>query len=140
MTDLNGNASALRFSTTHPNSQKAKNQILGRFDAAKSSSNIDIRAEIDSRLDAWAGLITRTESAKVVYKKFTGEQTPLLHRPEEGPWQTYTVLNSLRDVEPTSRLVLNTSAIQSDTQPRWTFGQPNGQGNGEQDGDEPGDE
>lgn len=138
--ELNGNAGALRFSTTHQNSQKAKKQILDRFDTAKSSSSIDIRAEIDSRLDAWAGLITRTESAKVVYKKFTGEQTPLLHRPEEGPWQTYTVLNSLRDVEPTSRLILNTGAIQSDTQPRWTFGQPTAQENREEDGDEPSDE
>ncbi len=37
----------------------------------------------------------------------TGKTVPLLHAPEHEPWDEFTCLNSLRDVEPTVNLILD---------------------------------
>lgn len=40
------------------------------------------------------------------YQKHEGSRVPLPHKPEDGPWRTFTCLNSLRGVEQALHLVL----------------------------------
>ena len=55
-------------------------------------------------LDEWANTARRKPA--LTYKKTKGDAPWLLQKPEEQDWETFTCLNSLRDVETSPGLVL----------------------------------
>lgn len=67
------------------------------------------RRELDQRLDIWlAAAADRTGGRVLGYQeRDDGKTLGLLHAPDVGPWQLFTCLNSLRDVEPMTTLVLD---------------------------------
>lgn len=73
--------------------------LLGSNEAA------EVEARLRSLVDEWASRASKIPT--LAYKRaWDGTTVGLLRRPEEGDWEDYTCLNSLREVEPTSKLVL----------------------------------
>jgi ATP-dependent helicase YprA (DUF1998 family) len=62
----------------------------------------------DQRRDRWVtrAIKVQQQAAALNYHKREASRVPLLAKPEEGPWKTFTCLNSLRGVEQASHLVL----------------------------------
>ena len=66
----------------------------------------EVKAMLESRRDEWASRASKTPT--LVYRRKGRDDTsvPLLKSPEEREWEVFTCLNSLRDVEPSSSVVL----------------------------------
>lgn len=62
----------------------------------------------ETRQDTWINkCVKRLQQGNGIrYRDNEGTRVPLLSRPEDGAWKTFTCLNSLRGVEQTSHLVL----------------------------------
>lgn len=121
--DLNRNDGAGTFSRTHAYAQKAIKSIVKRAESIEGPvSGERLRQEVQARLDTWADRVTNTPGATLVYRKRSGTQSPLLRRPEEGPWERFTCLNSLRDVEPPANLILWENIIPADRERAWKYG------------------
>ena len=107
--DLNRNEGAGQFATMHAFTQRAIRAIRSRAaEVASEAEANDVEAQLKHRADQWAHRVSNTAGAALVYKKKSGTQAGLLHSPEEETWSTFTCLNSLREVEPTAKLILNT--------------------------------
>ena len=66
-----------------------------------------VETELQARLDHWLALANGQNAANLAYRnRRDGTTVALLDAPSTHDWATYTCLNSLRDVEPTSRFVL----------------------------------
>ena len=65
----------------------------------------DVRAELD-RLQAYWLRQASTIPSLGYKKRNDGRTLGLLQSPEQGRWEPFTCLNSLRDVEPTANLIL----------------------------------
>ena len=63
---------------------------------------------LDKRIDLWEKEAQIEQRGAVLgYQSSSdGRTVALLHKPEEVDWNTFTCLNSLRDVEPMVRLIL----------------------------------
>lgn len=73
-----------------------------------------VEDELDTRIDAWLARAQQAlnTGARLGYQeKRDSETVGLLRRPGTEPWTTFTVLNSLRDVEPTVGLILSDSPL-----------------------------
>jgi hypothetical protein len=67
----------------------------------------EVRQELLQRLDAWIARKEAQGGTHLGYgPKRDGVTVPLLERPGERDWQTFTCLNSMRDVESTSGIIL----------------------------------
>jgi hypothetical protein len=73
---------------------------------------------LKSRLDHWVKA-TRLPSSKLTYQKSRKSDISisLLKHTDESNWTTYTILNSLRDVEPGIRLILDDYRMDSEQSP-----------------------
>jgi hypothetical protein len=67
-----------------------------------------VKTMLDSRLDEWLRK-TRLPASQLTYSSKRGAQIKLLSSPQEneGDWQPFTSLNSMRDVESPIRLILD---------------------------------
>ena len=67
-----------------------------------------VQAMTQTRLDAWlARRAAITGGAILGYEgKTDGRTVGLLGKPAQGAWEPFTCLNSLRDVEPSVKLIL----------------------------------
>jgi hypothetical protein len=65
----------------------------------------ETRKMVQARLDGWSKEQNKV-GVTLTYARGSGDAINLLHTPEEGAWETFTAPNSLRDVEPTSNLLL----------------------------------
>lgn len=65
----------------------------------------EVEKEADGLIDLWIGEALRPHRS-LVYKEAKDFAMPLLKQADDGPWQKFTCLNSLREVEGSSNLVL----------------------------------
>jgi hypothetical protein len=67
-----------------------------------------VRAELKRKMDCWQAEAQRTEGGRVLgYREArNGVTTNLLDQPGLKRWEEFTCLNSLREVEPTVKLIL----------------------------------
>jgi hypothetical protein len=70
-----------------------------------------VRAELKEKLDYWQQEAQNTEAGRILcyHRKADkeGVRVSLLSRPGMERWESFTCLNSLREVEPTARLILD---------------------------------
>jgi hypothetical protein len=83
-----------------------------------------VRQAVAAKLDAWAGEAS-VPNRKLGYKKPPTRDdvtVPLLKQPGTGPWESFTVPTSMREVEPGVGLVLDGTS--RDELPPWQFAAP----------------
>ncbi|MBM7845674.1 DISARM system helicase DrmA [Herpetosiphon giganteus] len=80
-----------------------------------------VHAEINTRLDDWLNKIHyRHAGVRLGYQgKNDGQTEGLLHMPNADKWGLFTCLNSLRDVEPTTNLLLHDHGFEQDSLRPW---------------------
>ena len=117
-TALNANKTASRIDRQHPAVQAAIDAIAKRAHLVGNGAEIEcrVRAELHERLDQWLAEAQQTAGGRILGydEKRDGVTVGLLHRPSLDPWDDFTCLNSLRDVEPTVGLVLDDGGLDDD--------------------------
>jgi hypothetical protein len=110
-TTFNANLRASRVDRTSPYVAQAIEDIATRAGQVTNRQDVAnlVRAELNERVDEWIASAQRaTGGATLGYQgEKDGVTVPLLQRPDVGPWSPFTCLNSLRDVEPTVKLILD---------------------------------
>jgi hypothetical protein len=107
--DLNDNAKASDIERNHPFVTRAIDTISKRAAHVLRDQNAgdEIRAQLMNRLDEWLSRTSGSGGGQLAYRgKRDGTTVPLMEQPSETGWDTFTCLNSLRDVEPTSNFIL----------------------------------
>jgi hypothetical protein len=117
-TEYNKNESAQRLDRQHPAVQAAVDLIAHRAHLVGNGAAIEqqVRAELQERLDEWLAEAQKTAGGRVLAydEKKDGVTVGLLHRPSLDPWNDFTCLNSLREVEPTAGLILDDGNMDDD--------------------------
>lgn len=109
---LNPNKGAGDFSLAEPYSPELVQEVADRaWEVSEKPSVRDyVAAQLKGRLDEWARE-TQKPGRMLGYKKprstKEGDLAPLLRQPGTDDWTRFTVMNSLREVEPNVGLVLN---------------------------------
>lgn len=114
--DFNPNDGAALLDRKHDLVKKAVKAIADRAQQVLGSKKTgdDLKMQLEYRIDVWLKEIEKTKesgSTLAYQSKKPGLATALLHRPGPGPWQVYTCLNSLREVEPTVALILDNQGL-----------------------------
>ncbi|WP_395143495.1 DISARM system helicase DrmA, partial [Armatimonas sp.] len=108
---FNSNASAASIQATHSLVSDAKAMIIQRAIEVEGNNAVGVRVKADlaARIDSWAARAQRmTGGAVLGYKtRNDGKTFGLLEQPGSKPWQEFTCLNSLRDVEASVNLILD---------------------------------
>jgi hypothetical protein len=107
--DLNGNDRASEFDRDHPNVARAIEAIAQRAEGATGRHDVGarVRDQLARRVDDWLARGAAGSGGNLAYKgKRDGTTVPLLEQPSDVGWDTFTCLNSLRDVEPMSNFIL----------------------------------
>lgn len=128
---MNPNAAAQQLDRTSKLVIQAVAAIRARAGEVQTDAQLAqlVEDELDSRLDGWLARAQQAgkTGAKLGYReKRDSDTVGLLRRPSTDPWDMFTVLNSLRDVEPTVGLILSDGAL---------FPGADGSGGGSTDGD-----
>src|SRR5204862_7251119 len=109
--EFNKNESAQRLDRQHPCVQAAVDLIARRAHLVGSGPAVEkqVRDELQERLDEWLAEAQKTAGGRVLAydEKKDGVSVGLLRRPSLDPWDDFTCLNSLREVEPTAGLILD---------------------------------
>ena len=129
--EFNSNDKAMRLATdaTHPFVREAiewivkRARLVGSVEIAKR-----VEADLKQKVDYWQKRALRLSGgSKLGYQgKKDSETVGLLHRPGVESWDAYTCLNSLRDVEPTSFLILDDHSLDDDAD--FAGVEPSGEG------------
>jgi Helicase conserved C-terminal domain len=140
---FNHNRAAARIDRHHPVVQAALRAIEERAGAFGAEVRDAVDAELDARLDDWLAAAGASGPQSLGYRsEKDGLTRGLLIKPSLKPWERFTVLNSLRDVEPTVGLILDEGSL-GDT-PGWSPTTYRGDGAGaardQDDGDDAGDD
>ena len=78
------------------------------------------RRTLAHRLDNWEAAKATGIGAHLGYQtRRDGTTIGLLKAPEDGDWQTFTCLNSLRDVEPAVNLILDDYGMERGEERAW---------------------
>ena len=126
----------------HASSAALPNTAAGRIDVAAASPGVseliesivrraeevvhdrgtadEVRAKLVHRTDEWASRRARVQTGVLGYET-AADVTGLLHAPEEGRWERFTVPRSMREVEPEVLLQLDQHDRSLDTAPGWTY-------------------
>jgi hypothetical protein len=108
---FNGNGDAAHIDPLHQIVSSAKDVIGARAALAEgdNAAGQRVKAALTARMDTWASRAQRmTGGAILGYKtRNDGRTFGLLQPPGSDPWQDFTCLNSLRDVEPMVNLILD---------------------------------
>ncbi len=108
---FNPNTGAGRLTDrTHPYITRAIEDIATRAAEVTASQDVAdfVRQALNKRADGWVNRAQKkTSGAQLTFRKKDGTSVNLLYTPEQGDWQLFTCLNSLRDVEPTVDLILD---------------------------------
>ena len=101
-----------------------------------------VQQGLNTRRDTWLSRIEGSHGgAQLGYRgKSDGLTLGLLSRPGRGPWQLFTCLNSLRDVEPTAHLILHDEGMDRDEGRQWLPPPPKPPADAEADASEEGEE
>jgi hypothetical protein len=109
--EFNANERAGRISRDHPYLAAALSDLATRaaLVTGKPEVGTTVTAELQRRIDEWLDEGARASSGRVLgYRsRNDGLTIGLLQPPEIGGWNTFTCLNSLRDVEPSVGLILD---------------------------------
>jgi hypothetical protein len=77
-----------------------------------------LRQDLRARVDAWLAAARRTGGARLGYRTSKdGRTIGLLKSAGDGAWETFTCLNSLRDVEATTALILKDGGLDDEPPP-----------------------
>ena len=112
--EFNDNHGACRIDRHHPYVKEAIDIIVHRAHAVGNGKAVaeHIRAVLNERIDEWLAKAQRTAGGGTLgYDKRDGLTVSLLSRPGTEPWDRFTCLNSLRDVEPTVGLILQDGGL-----------------------------
>ncbi len=108
--DFNANDKAGQVKQPHPAIANALNAISQRAAIVEEDTSTGdfVRDLLEYRLDLWEKETQKEQKGAVLsyQDKRDGRSVSLLKRPEEEDWDTFTCLNSLRDVEPGVGLIL----------------------------------
>ena len=112
------NESAATIDPDHPIVREAREAIVERSirSGAEPAVTREVEAELARLLTTWqAQAKPRPGGALLGYRtKRDGLTQGLLHPAGQGPWDDFTCLNSLRDVESTAPLVLTDGSLDDD--------------------------
>ena len=115
------NEAARALRRDDPLVRRAVDLIARRAELVEESTarGDDVRQQLERRLDDWlAAVAPQAGGAKLAYKgQQDGVTRGLLKPAGSGPWESFTCLNSLRDVEPTAQLVLEDGNLDDDARP-----------------------
>jgi hypothetical protein len=113
--DYNRNDSAQQMQPVHRVVQEALEALPVRAAEASTGARaeVEVRAALQSRVDAWRERAMRMRGgARLGYNDGRdGVTVGLLEKPGTSAWTDFTVLNSLRDVEPEAALTFNDSGM-----------------------------
>jgi len=109
---FNDNKGAARISRDHPLVRAAVAAIVARAGEIDADSRESVAAELEARLDDWLAEAGASGPQALGYRtEKDGLTKGLLLRPSLKAWERFTVLNSLRDVEPTAGLILDEGSL-----------------------------
>jgi hypothetical protein len=116
--EFNLNKRASRISRNHPYVRAAIDTIVKRAEMVGDKEGLKelVRAELNERVDQWLTEAQRTAGGRELGydEEKDGVTVGLLHRPGLEPWDDFTCLNSLRDVEPTVGLIFHDGGLDED--------------------------
>ena len=117
--DYNANQRAGQLDRSHPYVEAALGEIRRRGRLVRGSQEVeeDLSQWLEYRLDTWLAIARNTASGGGIlgYKNVRdGRTLGLLKQPTEEDWDTFTCLNSLRDVEPGVALILQDHGMASE--------------------------
>ena len=114
-TEFNANDGAGRIEHGHPYIDAAVDTIARRSHAVGRGVEVEqfVRGELNERVDEWLAESQRLDGGRRLgYDEARdGVTVPLLSRPSLDPWDDFTCLNSLRDVEPSVGLILDDGGL-----------------------------
>ncbi|MEP7341954.1 MAG: DISARM system helicase DrmA [Acidobacteriota bacterium] len=116
--EFNANQGAGRIERNHPYIKEAVEMITRRAHLVGHGSEVEqlVRGELNERLDQWLAEKQKNTGGRMLGydDKRDGVTVGLLHRPSLDPWDDFTCLNSLRDVEPTVGLIFHDGGLDDD--------------------------
>jgi hypothetical protein len=119
-TEFNGNDKATLLATqaNHQYVQDAITMISDRAHLVGKDNKVAkfVKDELRRKVDCWQAEAQRTAGGRVLgYRDVRdGVTVNLLHRPGLKRWEEFTCLNSLREVEPTVKLILDDHHLDDD--------------------------
>ncbi|MGP0066025.1 MAG: DISARM system helicase DrmA, partial [Isosphaeraceae bacterium] len=118
-TEFNANDRASRIDRNHPYVKEAVKTILKRAELVGSGDAqfiTNLKAELNDRLDQWLAEAQNHAGGRVLGydEKRDSVTVSLLNRPGLEPWDDFTCLNSLRDVEPNVGLIFHDGGLDAD--------------------------
>jgi hypothetical protein len=115
---FNPNAAAAALDRKHDNVRRAIERISRRAEHVTQRKDVGdtVRAMLNQRLDFWLAAAQRSTGGNILgYQASKDGLTPgLLQRAGVGPWELFTCLTSLREVEPTVGLILDDRGLDQD--------------------------
>jgi hypothetical protein len=118
-TDFNSNDKAMLMA-----SQRGHQFVKDAIDAITRRAELiagveaaeEVRQQLKRKMDLWQKRAQRTaQGSQLGYEtKKDGLTVGLLRKPSIEPWDEFTCMNSLRDVEPTANLILDDSGMDDD--------------------------
>ena len=116
--EFNANHGAGRLDRLHPYVKEAVELITQRAQMVGGDLSVGqrVRAELNERLDQWLTEAGKDKGGALLGydQRRDGKTLGLLRRPSLDPWDDFTCLNSLRDVEPTVGLILHDGGLDDD--------------------------
>ena len=111
--EFNRNKGASRITREHPYVRAALATITQRTEEVDVRARDSVAADLQTCLDDWLAAATNTAGPQALgYRSESdGITVGLLAKAGLGAWQRFTVLNSLRDVEPSVGLVLDEGGL-----------------------------
>jgi len=104
--DFNADVAARAVRADHPVVQRAVESIVARAEQIVGrAAGEELRSYLRRRLDDWAREAQRKPT--LAYRGGRDLTLPLLKKPDDGPWGEFTCPNSLREVEPSSAVLLD---------------------------------
>ena len=106
---------------------RAIERVARRAELVSGDSKVgaDVRKMLQHRVDAWLAEAAQDVGSSLGYRsKKDGTTRALLRSAGGEPWQTFTCLNSLRDVEATVGLVLEDGGLDEGTVQRTAASEP----------------
>jgi hypothetical protein len=106
---LNANEAAGALADTDPKMPSVIDRIVARAEHAMDDAVIGakVRSMLVRRRDEWLARVHRQTDHRLGYRGDDQAVVGLLQEAEPGSWDTWTCLNSLRDVEGTVNLLLD---------------------------------
>jgi hypothetical protein len=116
--EFNANDRAALFQAGHPYVKEAMEAILHRAELVGDGPDVVnyVRAELQSKVDLWQAEAQNAVGGRTLaYDLPRGSQrgttANLLSRPSLERWEPFTCLNSLREVEPTVKLIMDDGGL-----------------------------